>query len=145
MRIVATCLFALLVSACATHAPDDYEVGGRRVIGQLEGSRLIEEDNNIKAAAHFRQADRAPQAIKIVAPQMPRLAIARGIRGDVTAELLVEPDGSVSQVRILQSPDELLSNAVIDAMKQWTFSPLIVGGEGQRFRVRQTYAFDIQP
>jgi TonB family protein len=145
MRTTATCLLVLLVSACATQLPDDYEIEGRRVTGRLEGSRLIEEQNNVSLTAQTQQSDRSPQAIKTVAPQMPRLAIDRGIRGKVTAELIVGRDGTVSSVKVTQSPDELLSNAVIDATRQWGFSPLIVDGVAWPFKVSQTFAFRIEP
>lgn len=154
MRTACSCLVAIILSACATPRPnppaplppaDDYLVEGRKVQGAQEGARLIAEKANIAAASQTSQADRSPRLIHSVAPAMPRQAIAGNVQGDVAAELVVEPDGTVSSVKILRSPDDLLSQAVIEAMKQWTFSPLIVHGVAKQFKAMQTYTFRIEP
>ena len=154
MRIFYSCLVAIALSACATprsnpSAPvppaDDYLIEGRKVQGAREGARLIAEKVDVAAAAQTSQADRSPRLLHSVAPGMPRQAIARNVQGDVAAELTVEPNGTVSSVRILRSPDELLSQAVIEAMKQWTFSPLVVHGVAKQFKAVQTYTFRIEP
>ena len=154
MRITCSFVVAILLSACATPRPnppaplppaDDYQVEGRKVQGAQDGTRLISERANIAAAAQTSQADRSPTLIHSVAPAMPRQAIAQNVQGDVAAELVVESDGTVSSVKILRSPDALLSQAVIEAMKQWAFSPLIVHGVAKQFKVMQTYTFRIEP
>lgn len=154
MRTSYSCLVAILLSACATQGPnpvaplspaDDYLVEGKKAQGAREGSRLIAESANISAAAQTSQADRSPKLIHSVAPTMPRQAIARNVQGEVAAELAVESDGTVSSVKILRSPDEALSQAVIEAMRRWTFSPFVVHGVAKQFKVMQTYSFRIEP
>lgn len=76
---------------------------------------------------------------------MPEEAIADGIEGSVDAELLVDATGKVSSVKILRSPDTLLSEAVVQAMSQWVFSPKVVNGVPKGFTVRQTYKFLLEP
>jgi TonB family protein len=154
MRTVCCCLGAILLSACTTPRAlplaslppaDDYLVEGKKAQGAQEGARPIEESANIAAAAQTPQADRPPRLIHSVAPTMPRQAVARNIQGDVAAELLVESDGTVSSVKILRSPDDTLSHAVIEAMKRWTFSPFVVHGVAKQFKVMQIYTFQIEP
>jgi TonB family protein len=154
MRTTCSFLAVILLSACATPRPnpptslpraDDYQVDGRKVQGAKEGARLISEKANLAAAAQTSEAERSPRLINSVAPAMPRQAIAQNIQGDVTAELVVESNGTVSSIKILRSPDTLLSQAVIEAMKQWTFSPLIVNGAAKQFKATQTYTFRIEP
>ncbi len=153
MRTACSCLVAILLSACAAPhllslAPpppaDDYQIEGKKVRGAQEGARLIAESANA-AATQTSQADRSPRLMHSVAPTMPRQAVARNIQGDVAAELVVESNGTVSSVKILRSPDDALSQAVVEAMKQWTFSPFVVQGVAKQFKVMQTYTFRIEP
>ena len=119
-------------------------IEGKRVQGSEAAARLIAQTADAAAADQLAHADRPPKLLRSVAPTMPRQAIERGIQGDVYAELVIEADGTVSSVRILKSPDELLSQAAIEAMKQWLFSPLIVQGVAKQFKAKQVYAFRIQ-
>ena len=53
----------------------------------------------------------------------PREAMEKNIQGRVLAEFIVEKDGSVNEVRIQDSPDQILSNEatrVISTSPQWT-------------------------
>ena len=146
--IFAACLLAAGLCGCATPhrppPPDEYVIEGKRVQGSEAAARLIAQTADAAAADQLAHADRPPKLLRSVAPTMPRQAIERGIQGDVYAELVIEADGTVSSVRILKSPDELLSQAAIEAMKQWLFSPLIVQGVAKQFKARQVYTFRIQ-
>lgn len=151
MRMIGLYFVAIILSACAASQPDPqpvdhYRVAGKSAQGPQEGARLIAERENLVTAGQFSsEADRAPKLIRSVAPVMPRAAIELGIQGAVRAELVIEPDGTVSSVKILQSPDALLSQAVTAAMKQWAFSPLIVQGVATRFTAVQSFRFQIEP
>lgn len=53
----------------------------------------------------------------------PVMAQQNGIQGRVTAQFVVERDGSVSGIKILSSPDRTLSDAVVKAIQgapKWT-------------------------
>jgi TonB family protein len=49
---------------------------------------------------------------------MPREAIERGIEGDVHVVLLVDAAGRIAEVKVLQSPHVMLSEATVKAMQQ---------------------------
>ena len=78
------------------------------------GSKLVE---------YRLEVTKPPQAASRVDPVYPREAQIRGIEGTVTARLRVEPDGAVSDVTIIASPNELLSAATARALSQWRFNP----------------------
>jgi TonB family protein len=147
MRRPCLFLFLLLIavaSGCASPPPQTVEIGGNTaIVGSRAARVLFAERVNAALAAQTPGADASPQLLKSIEPAMPREAILQEIEGEVVAELSVEADGRVSTVRILTSSHELLSNSVVDAMLQWTFSPLIRNGVATRFVARQTYVFKL--
>jgi len=69
----------------------------------------------------------------IVRPVFPRRAIRDGIQGGtVVAHLMIRPDGSVSEVRIVRAnPPRVFDQEVIRALSQWRFTPEEVGFIGE--------------
>ena len=139
-------LVAAAIGGCSTttsiNPPQTYEINGQVTRSHSEASDLIAERGTVSAAEQIIGAT-PPRLVRSVAPVMPADAIAREIVGNVTVELLVEADGRVSRVRVLSSPHDLLSRAVVQAMEQWIFTPLVRDGSPIRFTVRQTYAFRV--
>ncbi len=72
---------------------------------------------------------------------MSKAAINYGHMGTVHVEVSVAKDGRVTEVRVLESPNEYLSEDVSRALMQWVFSPLIMGGENKAFKFRQPFVF----
>jgi TonB family protein len=132
------------LKGCASPPSQTVEIGGSTaIVGSRAARTLVTEQVNAAFAAQLQGADAAPRLLKSVEPEMPHEAIIREIEGEVVAELSVEANGRVSAVRVLTSPNELLSNAVVEAMLQWVFSPLVHNGVATRFVARQTYSFKL--
>ena len=53
----------------------------------------------------------------------PPDARAEGVEGQVVVQFLVQPGGTVSDPSILRSPDDRLSAAALDAVRQMAFTP----------------------
>jgi protein TonB len=70
---------------------------------------------------------------EIVRPVFPRQAIRDGIQsGNVVAHLVIRPDGTVSEVRIIRArPPRIFDREVIRALSQWRFAPEAVGFIGE--------------
>jgi protein TonB len=68
-----------------------------------------------------------------VRPVFPRQAIKDGIQGGrVVVHLMVRPDGTVSEVRIISaSPPRVFDREVTRALSQWRFAPEAVGFIGE--------------
>jgi len=71
---------------------------------------------------------RPPTKIRDVRPAYPDVALQAHVAGVVVLEVRIEPDGSVSEARVLRSIP-LLDQAAIDAVRQWRFTPPIVNGK----------------
>ena len=62
-------------------------------------------------------------------PRYPRDAHRQGLEGVVLLSVLVRSDGRVEEARVAASSGaEVLDEAALDAVKQWTFVPARQGG-----------------
>ena len=77
-----------------------------RVSGRIQEARLINKIN----------------------PVYPELAIRARVSGTVTLEALIDEEGSVAELKILNGHN-LLRDAAYDAVKQWKYLPTMIGGE----------------
>lgn len=64
----------------------------------------------------------------------PEDARAEGVEGQVVVQFLVQADGSITDATILRSPDDRLSAAALDAVRQMTFTPGKQRGRSVRVR-----------
>jgi periplasmic protein TonB len=70
---------------------------------------------------------REPKKLKSVSPIYPEEARNAGIEGVVVLDCLVSTAGVVTSVTVLRSIPAL-DRAAIDAVKQWRYTPTLVGG-----------------
>jgi periplasmic protein TonB len=64
-----------------------------------------------------------PVLISKVNPKYPEEAKKEKIQGEVVVTAIISAEGKVLDVTVKKSPDEQLSKAAMDAVKQWTFQP----------------------
>jgi TonB family protein len=69
-----------------------------------------------------------PVLRETVKPVYPEGAREEKVQGLVIVELVVTVDGSVEDVRVLESPDERLSAAAVEAVRQWRYAPALCDG-----------------
>jgi TonB family protein len=70
---------------------------------------------------------RMPQRIVDASPVMPEVARQAGIRGVVILEIIIGPDGKVSDVKVLRSIPQL-DQAAMDAARQWRYEATLLNG-----------------
>jgi protein TonB len=76
------------------------------------------------------ELDQAPQAVVRIPPVYPYRARERGIEGVVQVKLLVNTDGTVGQVEILDArPEGMFEDAVRNAVPKWKFNPGKIQGK----------------
>jgi protein TonB len=69
-----------------------------------------------------------PVKTKDVRPIYAPMVMASGIKGEVVLEATVDPRGRVAMVRVVRTLP-MLTQATVDAVRQWEFDPATVGGE----------------
>jgi periplasmic protein TonB len=76
------------------------------------------------------ELDQAPRPVVKTPPVYPFRAREQGVEGVVQVKILVNADGSVGQVLIMDSrPKETFDQAVLTAVPAWRFEPGVISGQ----------------
>jgi protein TonB len=70
---------------------------------------------------------KAPVKIHDVSPVYPPMAIASHVEGVVVIEAVIGPTGNIVEARVLRSKP-LLDEAALAAVRQWRYTPTLLGG-----------------
>jgi TonB family protein len=68
------------------------------------------------------RVDTVPTAVTTVTPEYPRLARSRGREGRVLVQVLVGPEGTVEDAKIVSSAGRIFDRAAIEAVRQWRYT-----------------------
>lgn len=82
-----------------------------------------------------------PKKIGTITPDYPRNALVTKIEGDVRLQAVILPDGRVTGVRVLNSPNAALNNAAVRAVQQSTYEPGLRNGKPDTFTIEVTVRF----
>ena len=118
-----------------------FDIGGLaiNVGGVGSGSEVGEE-----IIFNAYELDQEPQPVVRVPPIYPYKAREQGIEGKVLIKLLVNADGTVGQVIIMDArPKGIFENAVMKSVPSWKFNPGKVDGEPVTAWVVTTVNFDL--
>lgn len=82
-----------------------------------------------------------PVIVTDVKPSYTPDAMRRGVSGLIKLECIVETDGTVSGVRVVQPLDDDLDATAIEALKQWRFKPGTRDGNPVRVQIEVEMTF----
>ena len=85
----------------------------------------------------------APRKITDVKAVYPEEARAAKVQGVVIIEVLIGPDGTVQDAKVLRGIP-LLDQAALDAVRQWVFTPTLVNGVAVPVIVTMTVNFTLR-
>jgi len=97
-----------------------------------EGTGIQVRDENIEITDDdapppaFVPFEKEPVLIKKIDPVYPKLAREAELEGTVHVNIWVDKQGKVRDVKVLKSTSEIFVQPVIDAVKQWQFSPAMM-------------------
>jgi TonB family protein len=84
-------------------------------------------------------------AIEAPRPEYPAESFRAGREGTVVATIMVETDGLVSTVDVLETPDAAMGSAVQTQLKRWRFKPFTtIANEPIRATSRLVFHFAIR-
>ncbi|MBN2346140.1 MAG: energy transducer TonB [Candidatus Aminicenantes bacterium] len=99
-----------------------------------------------KAALALTAAAERPKILKKVNPVYPEEALQKRIEGMVRIEATTDEKGDVVSARIVpsESPQPLLEEAALAALRQWKYEPFMVDGKAKEvtFTVTMNFALD---
>ena len=80
-----------------------------------------------------------------VAPQYPQRALMRRKEGNVRVAFTINPDGSVSDARVIEAqPPGYFEQAALRAIRHWKFQPQLQGGVAVARQATQTISFTLK-
>ncbi len=77
----------------------------------------------------------APKLIHRVSPRYPERVRKEKWEGTVTLQAIIGTDGKVSDITVRSSPGKPLSDLLIEAVKQWQYTPAYCGKSSEPIRV----------
>lgn len=85
-----------------------------------------------------------PKLVKSVPPVYPEDAKKAGKEGIVIIEATTGVDGKVASAKILKPVDPELDQAALDAVKQWTYEPMLINGQPKGVVFTVTIRFSLK-
>jgi protein TonB len=85
---------------------------------------------------------KAPTRLKYVAPEYPSLAVRAHVSGVVVVDAVLSPDGHVTGAKILRSI-AMLDDAALAAVRQWVYTPTLLGGVPVPVEMTVTVTFNL--
>lgn len=85
-----------------------------------------------------------PQLLQEVFVPFPPNAKKRGVQGAVTMDLLIDQEGRVRKVDLIDGPDEELNAAAVAAAAGFKFKPAYIQDKPVSVRIRYAYRFIIR-
>ena len=86
-------------------------------------------------------APKIPALVSKVEPTYPEEAKKQGIEGDVVVKVTIDENGNVTNAEIVKSPNELLNDAALGAVKQWKYE---APKEGEATTFEATVSFKLE-
>ena len=122
--------------------PANSSLDAARTGGLDEISRTME--NLWWGGIRVNPAEQQKRLVLAPLPEYPEAARRAGIEGQVTLLLRIDRDGTVDTVEQL-SGEPVLGRAAAEAIEQWRYSPLRIGGEPVSVLTSVTLAFQLHP
>jgi len=86
-------------------------------------------DDSATPKPHAISAEKMQEHVRTkVPPQYPADAKKAGIQGKVVLDAIIGKTGHVENLKVLSGPSQLQQSA-LDAVRQWTYEPVILNGE----------------
>jgi TonB family protein len=111
--------------------------------GVQDENRILRRREFEKDAVSIIDSSKQPKNIKYVNPVYPEAARKNGIQGVVILEAKIDETGRVIDALILRSIPAL-NQAALNAVRQWTYQPLIIDGKPSKavFTVTVNFGLD---
>ena len=71
----------------------------------------------------------------------PKFVVGHLPKGSITLEAVITPEGQVTNVRVLDTPDSAYNARVIEAFRQYHFKPAQLNGQPTYATYRETIIF----
>lgn len=88
--------------------------------------------------------DKKPILLKEVEPIYPEEARKAGQAGEVTIEAIIDEEGNVTDVKVIEGEFDILNKAAVDAVKQWKYEPYKIDGVAKKVKFTVEVRFKLR-
>ena len=96
------------------------------------------------SAFKLAELDQMPRSVRTVAPLYPPTLAVAAIPGEVLLSFIVDAQGRVQDVKVMETTHPDFVAPSLDAIRQWEFASGIKGGKSVNTRVNQVVVFEIE-
>ena len=113
---------------------------------QSEGEKAGDSYPKLKTVSAEDLCDEIthPVVVEKINPKYPPDAREEKVMGIVIVETVITEEGVVEDVEVLESPDERLSAAAVEAIQQWQFEPALCDGKPVGVYYNLTFKFRLE-
>lgn len=118
-------------SVFRTEAPTELSAPEWSAGGETEKQQEKQTEPKLETVSADSLCDEIthPVVIEKITPKYPSDAREEKVMGMVIVETVITEEGVVEEIRVLESPDERLTMAAVEAIKRWHFDPALCDGE----------------
>lgn len=117
---------------------------GNTLTKEADSTVLTDEDvDALPEPTEEYLVSQMPQVLSEVRPQYPEAAKAERKEGNVVLNVLVDDQGVVRQVEVIDG-DAIFAAPAIEAMKKFQFKPAVMEGKNVAVRIRYTLRFVLE-
>ncbi len=117
----------------------------RGVAAAQEGTLVMPHSDELPPATAAPQMTKLPSIARSVDAVYPPEAKVQGISGDVGLEITLAADGSISDLKVVESAGHGFDEAAVTAVKQFVFTPAEIDGKPAAVAFHYVYHFVIPP
>ena len=129
-RVFSVVVIGFLLQCCTTAVPNTPPSRNAQTWVDTPVGRAVRPDGTVKA----------PAVLTRVNPTYPDSDRRTGTDGLVLLEVVIDEQGKVANVKVLDAPSPALGAAASAAVRQWTFAPTEIDG----VRVKVLHSVAIQ-
>jgi TonB family protein len=118
--------------------PSSPEVDSAETTGGIVGGAKEDADRPVRVIGTMK----TPRLLKKVEPVYSKDARKAGVQGTIIVQVTTDNQGNVVDAKVIKSTP-LLDSAVIDAVRQWVYEPMIIEGKPRRAILIVTFQCDL--
>lgn len=112
---------------------DDFDVGGSGVLGNAQASVMTEDSVDTMPQPKFKSSFVYPKTAK-----------KSNIEGYVVLSVLIDIDGTVSKIQVLESsPQGVFDDSAVAGIRNWRFTPAQYQGKAVKVWAKQKIRFGL--
>jgi protein TonB len=110
----------------------------------LPGFAASKNDLNLDDIFDMADLDQKPRPVRRVGPEYPRDLGRKKIEGTVKLLFIIDQDGNVTDVTVVEASHDDFAEAAVKAIKQWKFEPGMKYGQAVKTRTRLLVPFNLK-